>query len=78
MKPLKLSRSTVNAFLGIKPDLVQERKEMAETASDIFPTNLQSTAATNGGKLREEDNYLTNFVNGSIHVFATHCNCKCF
>lgn len=37
--------STRDAFLGIKPDLVQDRKEIAQTAGDISTTDLQSTAA---------------------------------
>ena len=40
-----ISGPTLDAFFGLKPDLVQDRKEeIAETASDIHTINLESKA----------------------------------
>lgn len=127
-----ISGSTLDAFFGLKPDLVQDRKEeIAETASDIHPINLESKATIRviygldqstaqrfntkascssqecrepllncllngsvkfqgssmidrldleslyGGKPREEDNYLTNFViEAYLQLIATASRSK--
>lgn len=127
-----ISGSTLDAFFGLKPDLVQDRKEeIAETASDIRTINLESKATIRviygldqstaqrfntkascssqecrepllncllngsvkfqgssmidrldleslyGGKPREEDNYLTNFViEAYLQLIATASRSK--